>query len=214
MKVGSALRTYAIASRGEELVGAARSSVLARRQDQALATRAPLLPSSFLCCSALRANWTRTFRSIGPAEGPPAQSAGVRRRDRPIPESLCCNATWRPHTPPTVHRIEGHMGLMTKKARHSAAPGVLASIAALGALALANHLIARRTERRHPPEGSFLAVDGVQLHYTDRGEGSPVVLIHGNAVDGTDWDTSGVAELLVQKHRVITFDRPGFGHSE
>jgi pimeloyl-ACP methyl ester carboxylesterase len=84
----------------------------------------------------------------------------------------------------------------------------------LAALAVANHLMARRTERRHPPRGSFLVVDGVRLHYSDRGEGSPVVLIHGNAVTGDDWNTSGVAELLVQTHRVIVFDRPGFGYSE
>jgi hypothetical protein len=50
---------------------------------------------------------------------------------------------------------------------------------ALGSLAVANHVIARRTERKHPPEGSFLVVDGVRLHYSDRGTGSPVVLIHG-----------------------------------
>ena len=106
------------------------------------------------------------------------------------------------------------MKFVTKLARHSGAKAALASVAAAGALALGNHLIARRTERRHPPNGSFLVVDGVRLHYSDRGEGSPVVLIHGNAVTGDDWNTSGVAELLLQKHRVIIFDRPGFGYSE
>ena len=54
----------------------------------------------------------------------------------------------------------------------------------------------------------------MRLHYSDRGEGSPVVLIHGNAVTGDDWDTSGVAEQLMRSHRVIIFDRPGFGYSE
>jgi pimeloyl-ACP methyl ester carboxylesterase len=57
-------------------------------------------------------------------------------------------------------------------------------------------------------------VDGVRLHYSDRGEGSPIVLIHGNAVSGDDWNTSGVAEPLLRSHRVIIFDRPGFGYSE
>jgi pimeloyl-ACP methyl ester carboxylesterase len=59
-----------------------------------------------------------------------------------------------------------------------------------------------------------MEVDGVHLHYSDRGEGSPIVLIHGNAVSGDDWNTSGVADLLLRRHRVIIFDRPGFGHSE
>src|SRR3954464_5048556 len=97
---------------------------------------------------------------------------------------------------------------------HSPGMAAFAGATALAALAVANHLIARRTERRHPPKGSFLVVDGVRLHYSDQGEGSPVVLIHGNAVTGDDWNTSGVAELLVQTHRVIIFDRPGFGYSD
>jgi pimeloyl-ACP methyl ester carboxylesterase len=95
------------------------------------------------------------------------------------------------------------------------AKSLAAAAVAIGALAICNHLVARRTERRHPPEGSFLVVDGVHLHYSDRGRGRPVVLIHGNVVTGADWNTSGVADLLLtNQHRVITFDRPGFGHSD
>jgi pimeloyl-ACP methyl ester carboxylesterase len=33
-------------------------------------------------------------------------------------------------------------------------------------------------------------------------------------VTGDDYNTSGVAELLLKTHRVIIFDRPGFGHSD
>src|SRR4028119_2200774 len=50
-----------------------------------------------------------------------------------------------------------------------------AAAAALGALALANHAASRRAEREHPPEGKFIEVDGVRLHYTDRGAGQPRV---------------------------------------
>ncbi len=81
-------------------------------------------------------------------------------------------------------------------------------------LAVTNHVLARSTERRHPPAGSFMEVDGVRLHYSDRGSGTPVLLLHGNAVTGDDYNTSGVAELLLKNHRVIIFDRPGFGYSE
>jgi pimeloyl-ACP methyl ester carboxylesterase len=102
----------------------------------------------------------------------------------------------------------------TFKPRSAGATAIFAGAAALAGLALGNHLMARRTERRHPPGGAFLEVDGVRLHYSDRGEGNPVVLIHGNAVSGDDWDTSGVAEQLLRSHRVIIFDRPGFGYSE
>ncbi|SDE45001.1 alpha/beta hydrolase fold [Belnapia rosea] len=89
-----------------------------------------------------------------------------------------------------------------------------AAVAALGALALVNRTAARRAECEHPPRGTFLDVDGVRLHYTDRGVGQPIVLIHGNVVSGDDYDTSGVVERLLETHRVIIFDRPGFGHSE
>jgi pimeloyl-ACP methyl ester carboxylesterase len=102
----------------------------------------------------------------------------------------------------------------TPKTRSAVTMGAVAGSAALAALALGNHLAARRAERRHPPHGAFMHVDGVRLHYSDRGEGSPVVLIHGNAVSGDDWNTSGVAELLLRGHRVVIFDRPGFGYSE
>jgi hypothetical protein len=71
------------------------------------------------------------------------------------------------------------------KARSAGGTAILAGTAALAALALGNHLSARRAERRHPPQGTFMEVDGVRLHYSDRGEGSPVVLIHGNVVSGT-----------------------------
>ena len=87
--------------------------------------------------------------------------------------------------------------------------------AVLVALALVNAVVARFAEHRHPPEGVFLNVDGVRLHYSDRGAGRPVVLVHGNVVTGGDYNTSGVAEqLLGAHHRVIIFDRPGFGYSE
>ena len=102
----------------------------------------------------------------------------------------------------------------TSKTRSAGTTVALAGVASLAALALGNHLMARRTERRHPPQGAFMEVDGVRLHYSDRGDGSPIVLIHGNAVSGDDWNTSGIADLLLQSHRVIIFDRPGFGYSE
>src|ERR1700712_2931072 len=102
---------------------------------------------------------------------------------------------------------------LTQKTRF-ALKSVAAGAVATSALAICNHLVARRAERRHPPKGSFMIVDGVRLHYSDRGHGTPVLLIHGNAVTGADWNTSGVADLLLSGHRVIIFDRPGFGYSE
>jgi pimeloyl-ACP methyl ester carboxylesterase len=100
------------------------------------------------------------------------------------------------------------------KSRFAAGKAIVAGAIGVAGLAAANHLIARRSERTHPPQGDFVEVGGVRLHYTDRGIGTPVVLIHGNALAANDWDASGVSDLLVQGHRVIAFDRPGCGHSE
>ena len=91
---------------------------------------------------------------------------------------------------------------------------LLGVAAALGATALWNYVQARRAEREHPPLGHFVEVDGVRLHYVDRGGGRPVVLLHGNMTMIEDWATSGVLDMAAGRYRVIAFDRPGYGHSE
>jgi pimeloyl-ACP methyl ester carboxylesterase len=88
-----------------------------------------------------------------------------------------------------------------------------AGAAAVGAAAF-NAVRARRAEESNPPLGSFVEVDGVRLHYLERGSGAPVVLLHGNGTMIEDWLASGVLDALASTHRVIAFDRPGFGHSE
>jgi pimeloyl-ACP methyl ester carboxylesterase len=90
---------------------------------------------------------------------------------------------------------------------------LLAITAALVLLAVVNYSIALLTERRRPPTGRFIEVNGVRLHYADEGAGRAVVLLHGNGVSGDDYKTSGVAERLIGAYRVIIFDRPGFGHT-
>ncbi len=72
---------------------------------------------------------------------------------------------------------------------------------------------AHRAERDHLPAGKLMYMDGVRLHYLVRGEGEPVLLLHGNAVTQGDFEASGLVDQLAQHHRVIAFDRPGFGHS-
>ena len=93
--------------------------------------------------------------------------------------------------------------------------GLWASAALLGAALTATWVErrSRRAERTQPPAGRFLDVDGVRLHVVDRGEGPAVVLIHGNIVSQRDFEASGLMERLARNHRVIAFDRPGFGHS-
>jgi non-heme chloroperoxidase len=52
----------------------------------------------------------------------------------------------------------------------------------------------------------------IELYYEDHGSGKPVVLIHGWPLSGASWEKQ-VAALLATGHRVITYDRRGFGRS-
>jgi non-heme chloroperoxidase len=52
----------------------------------------------------------------------------------------------------------------------------------------------------------------IDLYYEDHGAGKPVVLIHGWPLSGASW-VKQVAALLDAGHRVITYDRRGFGRS-
>ena len=90
---------------------------------------------------------------------------------------------------------------------------IAAAVAALGIAALVNRSLAKKAERENPPAGKFVNVNGVRLHYIDRGSGEPIVLLHGNGSMIQDFSSSGLIEMASQKHRVIAFDRPGFGHS-
>jgi non-heme chloroperoxidase len=52
----------------------------------------------------------------------------------------------------------------------------------------------------------------IDLYYEDHGSGRPVVLIHGYPLSGRAWDRQ-IPVLLEHGHRVITYDRRGFGKS-
>jgi len=52
----------------------------------------------------------------------------------------------------------------------------------------------------------------VELYYEAKGAGSPVVLIHGWPLSGRSWENQ-VPALIDAGHRVITYDRRGFGDS-
>src|SRR5580692_8664908 len=64
---------------------------------------------------------------------------------------------------------------------------------------------------------SYIKVDQenstpIELYYEDHGTGSPVILIHGWPLDGASWEKQ-TAALLEAGHRVIMYDRRGFGRS-
>ncbi|GGK22697.1 alpha/beta fold hydrolase [Salinarimonas ramus] len=95
--------------------------------------------------------------------------------------------------------------------------------AALGALALAaggaalySWIHARRvTSEMHPPIGRFVEVDGVRLHYVERGplDAPPILFVHGNGACLEDLLVSGLVDACATRYRCIVPDRPGYGHS-
>ena len=83
--------------------------------------------------------------------------------------------------------------------------------------ALGGSLQSTQTERKREPMSSYIKVGQenstpIELYYEDHGSGSPVVLIHGWPLNGASWEKQ-TAALLAAGHRVITYDRRGFGSS-
>jgi pimeloyl-ACP methyl ester carboxylesterase len=53
---------------------------------------------------------------------------------------------------------------------------------------------------------------GVALHYEERGEGAPLLVIHGMASSASQW-TSALDELAAAGARAVSYDRRGYGSS-
>ncbi len=62
-----------------------------------------------------------------------------------------------------------------------------------------------------PPPGKLLEVDGIRLHYQERGSGEPLLLLHGFGACGNDWND--IADDLARSWRVIIPDLRGHGWS-
>ena len=95
--------------------------------------------------------------------------------------------------------------------------GLVIAGATITALATTAAWVAQRAhsaETRNPPAGSFINVEDTQVHYLERGQGTPIVLLHGNTLRLEDFVASGLIERLARHYRVLAFDRPGFGYSE
>ncbi|MBN2981646.1 MULTISPECIES: alpha/beta fold hydrolase [Cohnella] len=71
----------------------------------------------------------------------------------------------------------------------------------------------RKAEAGYPPTGQFVTAEGIKLHYISKGEGKPVVFLHGGVLTGNDFrETIDLAASA--GYRGIAFDRPGYGYSE
>ncbi len=73
---------------------------------------------------------------------------------------------------------------------------------------IAYHLLTKRTV------GDYFDSKGVAIHYTDKGQGVPVILLHGFAVNADlNWRRPEIAQMILEKYRVITMDLRGHGLS-
>ena len=76
----------------------------------------------------------------------------------------------------------------------------------------ATRRISRDAEHAVPPRGQFVTVDGCDIHYVERGEGRPIVMIHG--LGGTlHHMRRPLMEEFGGGYRLIAPDRPGSGYS-
>ena len=93
----------------------------------------------------------------------------------------------------------------------------LAGVIGVGLIgcAIVTLVVSNRIDRRYPPIGSFVEVNGTRLHYVDEGpkDAPAVLLIHGASSNLRDM-LIPARKSLGGKYRLIAVDRPGHGWSE
>ncbi len=82
----------------------------------------------------------------------------------------------------------------------------------LAGLVLFTAWTARQVEKKLPPRGRFIEVDGARIHYLDEGTGPTLVLVHGLAGQMHNF-THSLLGKLTRDFRVVVLDRPGSGYS-
>ncbi|UCE19233.1 MAG: alpha/beta hydrolase [Gemmatimonadota bacterium] len=61
-------------------------------------------------------------------------------------------------------------------------------------------------------ETDFCEIDSIKVAFIDKGQGEPILFIHGVGSDLSQWDLN--YPDLAQKYRVLGIDLPGFGKSD
>ena len=92
-----------------------------------------------------------------------------------------------------------------------AAAGIAGTVVSLAGLAV-SRVRTRSVEKRNPPKGRTLEVNGRELHVLQRGSGPDVVLVHGAAMTADEMMVA-LGDVLSGQYRVTSIDRPGHGHS-
>src|SRR5262249_42144164 len=71
---------------------------------------------------------------------------------------------------------------------------------------------AHQEEKKLPPRGRFVDVDGARIHYLDEGNGPTLLLVHGLGGQMHNFTHSLLGKLR-QDFRIVILDRPGSGYS-
>jgi pimeloyl-ACP methyl ester carboxylesterase len=66
--------------------------------------------------------------------------------------------------------------------------------------------------RYSSPASHFIQWRGVEIHYTDEGQGPAMLMLHGLGGNFTNYDS--LAAIMKQDYRVVRVDLPGFGLSD
>ncbi len=88
----------------------------------------------------------------------------------------------------------------------------MAAVLGLGYGAYVTRRIARQAERLVPPPGRFVEIDGARIHYVERGEGPPILMVHGLG-GSLHQMLRPLMEEFGDGYRLIALDRPGSGYS-
>ncbi len=71
----------------------------------------------------------------------------------------------------------------------------------------------RQSEKKYPPAGQFVEVNGIRMHYVRQGAGRPIVFIHGS-FGSLYYFTKSIFNIAAREYEVLAFDQPGYGYSE
>ncbi len=88
----------------------------------------------------------------------------------------------------------------------------LAVLGTAAGLVLVTAVVGHAVQRLLPPRGAFIHAAGERIHWLEKGQGPPLLLIHGLCGQMGNF-THSLVDRLAQDHRVVVFDRPGSGHS-
>lgn len=90
---------------------------------------------------------------------------------------------------------------------------LLALLLLLAATAVWTRVLAARAERAFPRLGRLVEVEGLRQHVVERGDGLPVVFVHG-AYGGLQDFAATILDDASERYRCVLWDRPGHGYSE